>query len=281
MRIDPHTHSSFSDGTDTPTELLSKARDAGLDVIGLTDHDTVAGWEEAERAVATSGVSLLRGMEISCAWQGISMHLLSYLHDPAYLPLSDACLRARETRVTRAQEMVALLAVDFPITYEEVVQQAGGAVTIGRPHIADALVAKGCFPDRSAAFAGPLHNGSPYYVRHWALDPVDAVALVRAAGGVPVVAHPRASKRQKKLIPDEVFGQMKDVGLAGVEVDHRDHGPEQREQAAEIAQRYDLMMSGASDYHGAGKPNLLGENLMPEAMLETILEEGALPLVTP
>ena len=281
MRIDPHTHSACSDGTDSPAELMAQAAGAGLDVVGLTDHDTMAGWQEAARAVPFTGVALLRGTEISCAAGGITLHLLSYLHRGDDPNLVESFAHARASRDTRAQRMVERLGEDFPITWEDVVAQSSGAHTIGRPHIADALVAAGSFPDRNAAFAGPLATGSPYYVIHWALDPVEACRLVRAAGGVPVAAHPRASARQRRLVPDKTFAEMAEAGLAALEMNHRDHGPEQREQVRALAQRLNLGLSGASDYHGAGKPNRLGENLMPPELLERIVDEGALDLVKP
>ena len=281
MRIDPHTHSACSDGTDSPAELMVQAAGEGLDVVGLTDHDTMAGWDEAACAVPATGVTLLRGTEISCAAQGVTLHLLSYLHRADDPGLGEAFARARTSRGTRAQRMVERLGEDYPITWEDVVTQSAGTHTIGRPHIADALVAAGSFPDRTAAFAGPLATSSPYYVHHWALDPVEACRLVRAAGGVPVVAHPRASSRQRRLVPDEVFAEMADAGLAALEMHHRDQTPEQREQVRVLAQRLGLGLSGASDYHGTGKPNRLGENLMPPELLEQIVDEGVLDLVKP
>ena len=193
MRIDPHTHSACSDGTDSPAELMAKAAGAGLDVVGLTDHDTMAGWQEAARAVPFTGVALLRGTEISCAADGVTLHLLSYLHRADDAGLEAAFARARRSRDSRAQRMVERLSQDYPVTWEDVLTQSADSHTIGRPHIADALVAAGSFPDRNAAFAGPLATSSPYYVHHWALDPVEACRLVRAAGGVPVAAHPRAA----------------------------------------------------------------------------------------
>ncbi|QHO90569.1 phosphatase [Actinomyces sp. 432] len=281
MRIDPHTHSAYSDGTESPAALMAQAARAGLDVVGLTDHDTTAGWEEAAAAVPETGVTLLRGAEISCSANGIALHLLAYLFDPDYAPLADALAHARHSRSNRTRLMVQRLAADYPITWEGVLAQAADATTIGRPHIADALVAAGAFPDRAAAFAGPLATSSPYYVPYWGLDPVDACRLVRAAGGVPVAAHPRAANRQRGLVPDETFARMAQAGLAAIEVDHRDHGPAQRDQARALAQALGLGMSGASDYHGAGKPNRLGENLMSPALLEQIVSEGALALIAP
>ncbi|SDN12635.1 PHP domain-containing protein [Actinomyces ruminicola] len=281
MRIDPHTHSAYSDGTEAPAALMAAAARAGLDVIGLTDHDTTAGWAEAAAAVPETGVTLLRGAEISCSDDGVTLHLLAYLFDPDYAPLADALAHARDSRSNRTRIMVEKLAADYPIGWEDVLAQATDASTIGRPHIADALVAAGVFPNRSAAFSGPLATSSPYYVHYWALDPVDACRLVREAGGVPVAAHPRAANRQRRLVPDATFAEMAAAGLAAIEVDHRDHDSAQREQARALAQRLGLGASGASDYHGAGKPNRLGENLMAPALLERIVAEGTLPLLTP
>ena len=196
-RIDPHTHSAYSDGTDTPAQLLAIAAQAGLDAIALTDHDTTTGWDEAAAAVAHTGVSLIRGAEMSCSSSGITVHLLAYLFDPANPGLVDNFRRTREDRETRAVRMVENLSVDYPITWEDVAAFAPEGGPVGRPHIADALVAAGAFPDRSAAFVAALHPSGPYYVHHWAPDPVEAVRCVREAGGVPVLAHPRARKRQR------------------------------------------------------------------------------------
>mgnify|MGYP000919884366 CR=1 FL=1 len=259
---------------------MAAAARAGLDVVGLTDHDTTTGWSQAAAAVPATGVTLLRGTEISCAADGVTLHLLAYLFDPEDAALRDAFARARRSRDDRARRMVERLATDYPITWQDVVEQAPQAVTIGRPHIADALVSSGCFPDRSAAFAGPLATDSPYYVRHWALDPVRACELVRSAGGAPIAAHPRAARRQRRLVPDETFAAMAEAGLAALEVDHRDHDAAGREAARDLARRLGLGTSGASDYHGAGKPNRLGENLMPPGLLDRVVAEGALPLVT-
>lgn len=184
-RIDPHTHSAYSDGTDTPAQLLAIAAQAGLDAIALTDHDTTTGWDEAAAAVADTGVSLIRGAEMSCSSSGITVHLLAYLFDPASPGLVDNFRRTREDRETRAVRMVENLSADYPIAWEDVAAFAPEGGPVGRPHIADALVAAGAFPDRSAAFVKALHPSGPYYVHHWAPDPVEAVRCVREAGEFP------------------------------------------------------------------------------------------------
>lgn len=281
IRIDPHTHTNCSDGTDTPTELMWAARRAGLDVVGLTDHDTYAGWDEAAVQVGPTGVALMRGVEMSCASEGITVHLLAYMPDPADVALREAFERTRTSRETRARRMVARLAADFPITWEDVQRFApadGGPV--GRPHIADALVAAGPFPDRSAVFAKVLHPSGPYYVHHWAPEPVDAVRMVRAAGGVPVLAHPRARARQR-ILPEAVIAEMAAAGLFGLERDHHDHTAEDREEVDRIARRLALQVTGSSDYHGSGKPNRLGENLTSEYVYRAIEAEAHLEVLRP
>lgn len=277
-RIDPHTHSVYSDGTDTPAQLLRAAADAGLDAIGLADHDTTAGWDDACEAVAATGVSLIRAAEVSCCASGVTVHLLGYLFDPASPGLVDTFRRSRADRETRAQRMVANLSADYPISWEDVLSCAPPGGPVGRPHIADALVAAGCFPDRGAAFVEALHPSGPYYVHHWAPDPVDAVHLVREAGGVPVLAHPRARARSR-LLPESVIGDMADAGLFGIERDHRDHEACDRADVDRIACRLGLAVFGASDYHGSGKPNRIGENVTEPRVIADLVAQGCLEVV--
>lgn len=279
-RIDPHTHSAYSDGTDTPAQLLAFAVRAGLDAIALTDHDTTAGWDQAASAVPGVGVSLIRGAEISCSTSGISVHLLGYLFDPEDPGLVDVFRRTREDRETRAQRMVGRLEADYPISWEDVRAFAPDGGPVGRPHIADALVAAGCFPDRSAAFIQALHPSGPYYVHHWAPDPVDAVRLVLEAGGVPVLAHPRARVRSR-LLPETVIGDMADAGLFGIERDHRDHEAEDRADVDRIAGELGLAIFGSSDYHGTGKPNRIGENMTDPRTIAEVIERGRIGVVEP
>lgn len=274
MKIDLHTHSNISDGTQSPAELMRAAKDAELDVIALSDHDSTDGWAEAFAAARELELGLVPGMEISCKTDnGISVHLLSYLHDPLNADLLAETAKARQARVTRAQRMVELLAEDFPISWESVNAQVAPGATIGRPHLADALVAAGIVDNRSEAFATILSSRGPYFVSHYAADPAQAVELVRAAGGVPVFAHPMASGRGR-VVGLSVFNDMIDAGLLGVEVDHRDNPPAEREWLRAFAGERGLLVTGSSDYHGAGKPNLLGENLTAPAVLEKILELG-------
>lgn len=280
MRIDLHTHSNRSDGTQDPADLMVAAAAANLDVVALTDHDTISGWDEAAQAVATSGVSLVRGAEISCSVGGITVHLLGYLFDPDDRPLKEAFEQTRNSRDHRARTMVERLSHDFPITWQDVLDQVEPGATLGRPHIADALVAHGIVPERSAAFEDLLHPRTKYYVHNTTLDPVDAVRMVRAAGGVTVFAHPGASVRGRTVGP-EVIEAMARAGMAGLEVEHRDHTEEAKGRLRALAKDLGLITTGSSDYHGSGKPNLLGENLTAPEVLEFIEAEGKLEVVRP
>lgn len=274
MKIDLHTHSSASDGTQLPGEVIRSAAEAGLDVVALTDHDTTAGWEEAAEAAREHEVAFVPGTEVSCQTDdGISVHLLSYLQDPQDRALDEVMQRARRSRRTRAERMVELIAEDYPISWEQVLDQVVGDATVGRPHLADALVAAGIAQTRSEAFSTVLHPRSGYYVGHYAPDPVTAVRLVRQAGGVPVMAHPLARVRGR-TVGQEVFDAMIEAGLAGLEIAHRDNPPEARAVLSQMAAEHDLIVTGSSDYHGSGKPNELGENLTSEQSLRRIMAEA-------
>ena len=280
MLIDLHTHSSASDGTDAPAGVLAAAARAGLDVVGLTDHDTTLGWDEAIGAVSVTGVAVVLGTEISARDHGISIHLLSYLQDPNHPALAAELARTRAARLVRARTMVERLGVDFDLTWEDVVAQTSLDTTVGRPHIADALVAAGASADRSAAFASMLSPRSKYYVPHYAPGALDAVAAVRAAGGVPVFAHPGAQARGR-VVSDSVIEDMVGAGLAGLEVHHRDHSPQQVARLTALAVRLGLLITGSSDYHGTGKPNRMGENVTDPAVLAAIEEQGTTAVVRP
>jgi predicted metal-dependent phosphoesterase TrpH len=274
MPFDLHTHSNISDGTEPPATVVRAAAVAGLTGLALTDHDSTAGWAEASDQAVASGVVLIPGMEVSCVSDtGISVHLLSYLHDPEDPALCAEIERSRRSRLTRAQRMVEKLAEDFPITWGHVMQHSTPDATIGRPHIADALVTLGAVADRSAAFTSILTPRSKYYVGHYAPDPVDAVRLVLDAGGVPVFAHPMASMRGR-VIGTELFREMIDAGLAGVEADHRDNPDDARRWLRVLARQHGLFVTGSSDYHGAGKPNRIGEHTTPDAVVAQIIERG-------
>jgi 3',5'-nucleoside bisphosphate phosphatase len=272
VRIDLHTHSSASDGTETPADLVRAAATAGLDVVALTDHDTTRGWGDATDALP-SGLRLVRGAEISCVYDDISLHLLAYLFDPEHQELAEEMSMALDDRVPRAKAIVAKLAeAGYPITWELVLAQLKEGATVGRPHIADTLVAAGVVPDRTAAFDTLLHDGSDFFVGHYYVDAVRAVQLVREAGGVPVFAHPAAAKRGT-TVGEDAIEAMAAAGLAGLEVEHRDNPPEAQERLRDLAKRLDLLVTGASDYHGTGKENRLGENTTDPEVFEALLAQ--------
>jgi predicted metal-dependent phosphoesterase TrpH len=263
--IDLHTHTNFSDGTDSPTQLINKALAAGISVLGLTDHDSISGWQEAITALRP-GISLVPGAEISCQTpDGISVHILGLLFDSENLELMSTMQATRENRHGRMAKIVARLnEAGIEISMQDVLDQLADGATLGRPHLADALVKKGVVASRDEAFTQMLHNKSKYYVSHYSPLPEAAIKMIKAAGGVSVIAHPMASHRGR-TISLETFGSLIDAGLDGVEVDHRDHSPDEKTQLIELAKQNNLVMTGASDYHGNGKLNQLGEYVtMPE-----------------
>ncbi|MFE4198573.1 PHP domain-containing protein [Paenarthrobacter sp. NPDC056912] len=272
MRIDLHAHSNVSDGTETPAGVIISAVAAGLDAVALTDHDSTDGWEPASAAAREHGIAFVPGIEISCRTeQGISVHLLSYLHDPSHPGLLEEITKSKDARLTRAEHMVTLLSEDYPLTWDDVIHHVAPGATVGRPHIADALVAAGVVADRTEAFTSILTSHSRYFVQHYAPNPAFAVELVRAAGGVPVFAHPVASARGR-IVGERTYLEMIDAGLLGLEVEHRDNPEEGRTFLRELAAKHGLFVTGSSDYHGAGKPNLLGENMTSPDVLAQIEE---------
>lgn len=259
MVIDLHTHTSYSDGTDTPAQLINKALAAGISIIGLTDHDSISGWQEATDALRT-GISLVPGAEISCQTpDGISVHILGLLFDSNNSELMSTLEKTRENRHGRMEKIIARInEAGIDITMDDVLEQLSAGATLGRPHLADALVKKGIVASRDEAFTQMLHNNSKYYVSHYSPTPEAAIKLIKAAGGVSVIAHPMASHRGRTISLD-TFGSIIQAGLDGIEVDHRDHSPDEKLQLIKLANESNLVMTGASDYHGNGKLNTLGE----------------------
>jgi hypothetical protein len=259
VKIDLHTHSNFSDGTDRPSELINKALSQGITTLALTDHDTVAGWDEAIEWLRP-GMDLVLGSEISCQTEdGISVHMLGLLFDRENQPLQEMMAATRDNRLGRMERIITKMnAAGIEITIEEVHAQLSEGATLGRPHLADALVAKGLAKSRDEVFADWLANSSPFYVAHYSPTPEVAIAAIKAAGGVAVIAHPLASLRGR-VVSLESFDSYIAAGLDGIEVKHRDQTPEQQELLFSIAASADLAMTGSSDYHGNGKMNELAE----------------------
>lgn len=257
MRIDLHCHSTASDGTDTPAELVRNAAAAGLDVVALTDHDTTRGHAEAVAALP-GGLTLVPGAELSCRVDGVSMHLLAYLFDPEEPALLAERELVRDDRVPRAQGMVAKLnALGVPVTWEQVERIAAGG-SVGRPHVASALVELGVVPTVGDAFTEEwLADGGRAFVAKHETDPFEAIRLVKAAGGVCVFAHPAAAKRGR-TVPEPRIAEMAEAGLDGVEVDHMDHDAAARDRLRGLAKDVGLLVTGSSDYHGSRKTVALG-----------------------
>ncbi|HEY9473821.1 MAG TPA: PHP domain-containing protein [Mycobacteriales bacterium] len=261
MRIDLHAHSTASDGTDRPARLVTAARDAGLDVVAITDHDTSAGWAEAIDALPV-GVTLVPGAELSCVATGpdgrpTSLHLLAYLFDPDHPDLAAERDRLHRNRRDRGRRIVERMVADgLPVTWQRVEALAAGG-SVGRPHIARALIEAGSVSSVAEAFDRLLRTGGPYYVPKHDMDACTAVRLVRAAGGVPVFAHPLA-RRRGRVVGDEVIESMAEAGLGGLEVDHPDNAEDDRAHLRDLAGALGLLVTGASDYHGGNKTVGLG-----------------------
>ncbi|GAA1916860.1 PHP domain-containing protein [Streptantibioticus ferralitis] len=282
MRIDLHTHSTASDGTDTPTELVRNAVATGLDVVALTDHDTVGGHDEATAAVRAldTPFTLVTGAELSCRIGGVSMHMLAYLFDRAEPELARERELVRDDRVPRAQGMVAKLReLGVPVTWERVAEIAGDGA-VGRPHVATAMVELGVVPTVSDAFTDEwLANGGRAYVEKHEFDPFDAIRLVKGAGGVAVFAHPGAAKRGQ-TVPESVIAELAAAGLDGLEVDHMDHDEPTRARLRSLADELDLLITGSSDYHGSRKSCRLGEYTTDPEVYREIFRRatGAVPI---
>ncbi|MFF2507316.1 PHP domain-containing protein [Streptomyces sp. NPDC058067] len=258
MRIDLHTHSTASDGTDSPAELVRNAAAAGLDVVALTDHDTSRGHAEAVAALP-AGLTLVTGAELSCRLDGVGLHMLAYLFDPDEPELLRERELVRDDRVPRARGMVAKLNdLGVHVTWEQVARIAGDG-SVGRPHVAEALVELGVVATVSDAFTPDwLADGGRAYVGKHELDPFDAIRLVKAAGGVTVFAHPAAVKRGQ-VVPESVIADLAAAGLDGIETDHMDHDPATRARLRGLAADLGLLATGSSDYHGSRKTCVLGE----------------------
>ncbi|MEZ7130324.1 PHP domain-containing protein [Nonomuraea sp. AD125B] len=279
MRIDLHSHSNASDGTQPPADVVRRARERGLDVLALTDHDTVAGHGEAAAALP-GGLTLVPGMELSCRRGEQGIHLLAYLFDPAEPELRAECVRLREARETRARLTVERLAeLGVPVTWAQVTELAAGG-PVGRPHIARAMVAAGAIAAPDLAFTPEwIGTGGRANVNRYALDPGQAVRLVRAAGGVPVLAHPKAARRGP-AVPDEWIAELAADGLFGVEADHLDHDEPARARLRGLAGELGLAVTGSSDDHGELTGHRLGCETTDPEVYERLLAEatGAAPI---
>ncbi|MHA6798576.1 PHP domain-containing protein [Bounagaea algeriensis] len=278
MRIDLHTHSAESDGTDTPTQLVDAAIEAGLDVIALTDHDTTAGWQAAAEAVrARSGrLRLVPGAELSCACPNgrggtVTAHLLAYLFDSGSPTVAAEQSRLRAERRERLRKMAGIMAeAGFPVDPDDVMDRLPADSPGGRPHLARALVRGGAVSSVDEAFDRYLHSAGPYYLPRADTPVHRAIEMITEAGGVTVLAHPFAPRGSR--VTAEVIRELAGSGLVGVEVDHPDHGRREREQLRALAAELDLVPTGSSDYHGKNKTLRIGQEQTPPASLERLAE---------
>ena len=288
LRIDLHTHTTVSDGSDTPAELVAQAVAAGVDVIAVTDHDTTSGWAGALGAAKSMGLGVVPGIELSAQILDdtgqvapLSVHVLGYLVDPDYPALVAELAKIRSHRDNRLRLMVERLAQDLDITWDEVARGIAEGATPGRPHIATVLVNKGIVADVSEAFDHYLAAHGPYHVPHYAPRLSRALDVITQAGGVAVLAHPLSGDRRYALDQvDDVdrlvkqLATLQEQGLSGVEIDHRENAPHHLGTLKQAVATVGLIQTGSSDYHGDKKPNRLGENLTSPAELQKILDRA-------
>lgn len=271
---DLHLHSNHSDGTENPGQVVRQAHAYGIRTVALTDHDRTTGWDEAGHAAAALGMTFIPGMELSAKHQWRSVHVLGYLFDPENTALRAETGRIRDDRVGRAERIVRNIGRDYALSWADVLEQTTTDATVGRPHIADALVARGIVRDRSEAFDGILHPREGYYEPHYAPDPLTAVRLITQAGGVAVIAHPVTSGRDR-MMPLAYIEELIAAGLGGLEIDHRENTEAGKRTLRQLSAKHDLIVTGSSDYHGAGKPNLPGENTTSEEMVARIISQAS------
>jgi predicted metal-dependent phosphoesterase TrpH len=270
---DLHLHSNRSDGTESPATVVERAAEAGLRTIALTDHDTTAGWVDAAAVATERGMTFIPGMELSAKHEWRSVHVLGYLFDPTDPALVAETERIRGDRIGRAERIVRSIGRDYDLLWDDVLAQTTADATVGRPHIADALIARGIVRDRTEAFDGILHPRAGYYEPHYAPDPLTAVRLITEAGGVAIIAHPATSGRDR-MMPVPFVEQLIAAGLGGFEIEHRENTASGKRVLREIAQKHDLIVTGSSDYHGAGKPNRPGENTTSDAMVARLIDRA-------
>ena len=275
MLIDLHTHTNISDGQDAPEELIEYAKTLDVAVLAITDHDTLLGWQRVRAAAQGGLLTIVPGAEISCRTEaGMSVHMLGYLFDPDDAQLQEMMSLTRDDRIPRMKKIIELLnQAGIDISFDDVVERSGSAATVGRPHLADALIARGVVTTRDEAFARFLHNDSPFYVGHFAPSPEEAIAAIKNAGGVSVLAHGLAGSRGAIYTLDEI-ATLVARGLDGVEVDHRDHDRDSRAKLRELAQSFELLTTGSSDYHGRGVGQRLAMEVTAPEVWEGILERG-------
>ncbi|NIA24790.1 MAG: PHP domain-containing protein [Gammaproteobacteria bacterium] len=275
MAVDLHTHSFFSDGSDSPTDVVHGASEAGLTAVALTDHDTLEGIPEAHQAADQEGVELVPGVEISCEWTPGTMHMVALFLDAGPGPLQDELANIQRGRDVRNHTIVERLQdLGIDITYKEVALEAGMGV-VGRPHFAAVLVRKGIVDDINSAFCELLADGKPAYVSQKRLTPENAIGLTKASGAVSVLAHPHTLGHNTADEFARTFRWLRSVGLVGLEAYCAEYQPDERLELASVARSHGLIPSGGSDYHGSYLPGVRvgrghGDLRVPAELLEEL-----------
>lgn len=280
MSVDLHTHSTASDGSETPSRVVELAAAAGLTHLALTDHDTQEGWDEARTAASDLDIELIPGVELSLQYDDGGMHLLVLWLPPGQGPLQDRLQDLQDGRTGRNEQIVSILCnLDMPITIEEVLERAGGG-SVGRPHIAAVMMNRGYVPDIKTAFDLWLGNGMPAYVGRARLDPEEAIALARESGAVPILAHPHTLGITTAPAMSHLLTRLKSAGLVGIEAIYGSYRRHERAGYADLARRFDLVPTGGSDYHGSYKPGLeigtgYGDLFVPESVISQLSQHVA------
>ena len=276
--IDLHTHTTASDGTDKPFEMLENAKKAGLTVVAMTDHDSIEGWREvrSKRDQIPAGLTIVPGAEVSTRTQlGMSVHIVGLLFDAKNAKLAKLLSDTRDDRIPRMEKMIEKLkAAGYQVTMEDVEEVKPIGATLGRPHLADALIKNGIVASRDEAFAELLHNNSQFYVSHWAPSPVEAIKAIAAAGGVSILAHPFAEKRGAVLTFGEVT-ELAAAGLNGIERNKRDQDEAAHSKIDQLSSEHNLIKVGSSDYHGSARANQLGEEQTPLDLWENLASKAS------
>jgi hypothetical protein len=275
MPVDLHTHSRFSDGSDTPTELVKTAHSIGLSAMALTDHDTQDGLSEARSAADGLGLEIVPGVEISCEWVPGTLHMVVLFLEPGAGPLQDRLEQLQEARARRNDLIVdRLVDLGVAITREEVAEEAGAGVA-GRPHVAALLVRKGIVPDMRTAFDEYLGNGRPAYVARRRLTPEESIELAVRSRALPILSHPYTMDLESEAEFREAFTHLAEVGLAGIECFYPEYSPEERKAMVELTRSFGMVPSGGSDYHGTYKEGLQlgtgwGDLVVPNEVLDEL-----------